>query len=155
MLHQFTTCSIVQLKSLYRALSVTLHSQPPPSPSGYVSAVATKRHGNHHARIKIHPASAGLTHPSPGTPPETSSVEDSALWGGAVHNRHQTAPSPPTASHSPASLHAGPDAAFLSQPLSIPPSRRMDSITACTRWSISCTRLPAASGPIWPLVPSF
>ncbi|EKJ54364.1 hypothetical protein ECFRIK523_2370, partial [Escherichia coli FRIK523] len=25
-LHQFTTCSIVQLKSLYRALSVTLHS---------------------------------------------------------------------------------------------------------------------------------
>ncbi len=111
-LHQFTTCSIVQLKSLYRALSVTLHSRHTPSPSGYVSAVATKGTVTTMPGIKIHPTSAGLTHPSPGTPPETSSVEDSALWGGAVHNRHQTAPSPPTASHSPASLHAGPDAAF-------------------------------------------
>ncbi len=111
-LHQFTTCSIVQLKSLYRALSVTLHSRHTPLTVRLCFGGRHKRHGNHHARIKIHPASAGLTHPSPGTPPETSSVEDSALWGGAVHNRHQTAPSPPTASHSPASLHAGPDAAF-------------------------------------------
>lgn len=46
----------------------------PPSPSGYVSAVATKRHGNHHATIKTLPAIAGSPHPSPGTPPETSSV---------------------------------------------------------------------------------
>ncbi len=112
-----------------------------------------KRHGNHHARIKIHPASAGLTHPSPGTPPETSSVEDSVLWGDAVHNR----PPNRTLATDGFSLTCIPSrgtrCSVLSQPLSIPPSRRMDNITACTRWSISCTRLPAASGPIWPLVP--
>ncbi len=87
-LHRFTTCSIVRLQSLYpealiRDTPLTAHN--PHRPVMFRRS-PQKRHGNHHATIKTLPASAGLIAASvTRTPPETSSVEDSALRGGAVH----------------------------------------------------------------------